>query len=107
MKDMKKCPVCHSEVEDQFDLCWQCNYSFEKGEVVEIVEEGESELECLRCGASMRSAGNYDFREGFFIETIKSLDMYVCPRCGKVELYLPDKKLEKYRRTGGGLTGRI
>lgn len=104
---MKICPDCHSEVEDHFDLCWKCNYSFVQQQVVEIREERAVGLECLRCGASMHCAGNYDFREGAFVGTLKSFDLYICPACGKVEFYLPRTKLEKYQNTGGGLTGRI
>lgn len=104
---MKMCPNCHAEVEDHFDLCWKCNYSFEEQEVVEIRDERETELTCLRCGTPMLSAGNYDFREGIPVVTSKSFDLYVCPACGKVEFYLPTEKLKKYRDTGGGLTGRL
>lgn len=25
---MKNCPNCNSEVEDNFNICWNCNYSF-------------------------------------------------------------------------------
>ena len=27
---MKICPNCGAEVEDHFELCWKCNYSFEE-----------------------------------------------------------------------------
>jgi len=50
---MKTCPNCHEEVEDNFDLCWNCNYSFSDGAVVDIEvnedENGHRKLNCLRC----------------------------------------------------------
>lgn len=104
---MKICPNCHSEVEDHYDLCWKCNYSFEEQMVVEIRGERETGITCLRCGVPMLNAGNYDIREGTFVGTLKSFDLYLCPDCGKVEFYLPQEKLERYRKTDGGLTGRF
>ena len=33
---MKNCPNCNSEVEDLFDLCQNCNYSFTENKIVEF-----------------------------------------------------------------------
>ncbi len=33
---MKTCPSCKSEIEDNYDLCWKCNYSFTENKVVDI-----------------------------------------------------------------------
>lgn len=95
---MKICPNCQAEVEDQFDLCWKCNYSFTAGRVVEIQDERECDITCLRCETPMYFEGNYYFREGFLVETGKSFDVYVCPECGKAEFFLPVKEVERRKR---------
>jgi len=101
---MKLCPNCHEEVEDNYDLCWNCNYSFIENKIVEIPEEIEPEtsklkLDCLRCKTRMRYSGVYKFHEGtrlgifgdlFELFTNReSFDVYVCPLCGKIEFFIP------------------
>ena len=64
---MKKCPKCNAEVEDTFDLCWNCNYSFKQNKIADIIDEsqlGKKELDCLRCHNQMQYAGTYKFHEG-------------------------------------------
>lgn len=99
---MKICPNCKAEVEDSFELCWNCNYSFTEKKVVEIKDIeaiGDRDLDCLRCGTSMLFSGNYKFHEGFptgvfgavwevFVNR-ESFDLYLCPKCGKVEFFSP------------------
>lgn len=58
---MKLCPNCNSEVEDSFDLCWNCMYSFSEGKVAESVESLRA---CPVCG------------------TESDLGLTVCPDCG-------------------------
>lgn len=94
---MKYCPNCNSEVESNFNLCWNCNYSFNEQNVVEILDEtdtGGRDLKCLRCEIPMRFTGNYDFHEGpnwmwDILENKESFDIYLCPKCGKVEFFSP------------------
>lgn len=98
---MKNCPNCNSEVEDNFDLCWNCNYSFAEGQVVEIKEfiMGSRELDCLRCAVPMRYSGNYMLHEGYltgFFTNKESFDLYLCPKCGKVEFFAPQEE-QKYK----------
>lgn len=102
-KSMKKCPHCNAEVEENFDLCWNCNYDFKKGKIAEIADENwdkERNMSCLRCpGTKMQYAGNYKFHEGSRIGALgsfmeiftnrESFDLYVCPKCGKVEFFSP------------------
>ncbi|MDD3080256.1 MAG: hypothetical protein PHH37_14310 [Paludibacter sp.] len=102
---MKICPNCHEEVEDNFDLCWNCNYSFSEKQVIEIseiiVDDNQREIYCLRChSVKMKYAGNYRFHEGTNFGVLgnwlelfnnkESFDLYVCPECKKVELFLPE-----------------
>ena len=94
---MKICPKCQSEVEEDFDLCWNCNYSFTEKQIVEINEftQGSREIECLRCAVPMRFTGNFRFHEGFLtgIFTNKeTFDLYICPKCGKVEFFVPQEE---------------
>lgn len=97
---MKVCPHCHAEVEENFDLCWKCNYSFSEQEVVQIKDEAisEREIQCMRCAIPMIFEGNYSIHEGIWFDWWKNFDLYVCPQCGKVEFFLPKKELEKRKR---------
>jgi Zn finger protein HypA/HybF involved in hydrogenase expression len=91
---MKNCPYCSSEVEDNFDLCWNCNFSFSENQIIEIrgTNAGSRDLDCLRCKIRMSYSGNFSFHEGFLtgIFTNKeTFDLYLCPKCGKVEFFVP------------------
>jgi len=33
---MKTYPHCNSEVENNFELCWNCNYSFTEKQIIDI-----------------------------------------------------------------------
>lgn len=95
---MKICPHCQAEVEEQFDLCWKCNYSFTEGKVAQIKDERECEIECLRCRIPMFYEGDFYFREGFWVETGKKFDIYVCPECGKIELFLTVEEMMRRKK---------
>jgi len=98
---MKNCPNCNSEIEDNFQLCWNCNYSFAENKVVDIkdLSKGSREIDCLRCKIPMIFSGQYKFHEGARIGALGNIfelfinrerfDLYICPKCGKVELYTP------------------
>jgi hypothetical protein len=100
---MKICPNCKEEVEDSFDLCWNCNYSFIENKVVEIEDNSPEgrKLNCLRCSEPMVFVGNNKFHEGSRVGAFGdlfelfqhrvSLDLYACPACGKVEFFIPQK----------------
>lgn len=98
---MKNCPNCNSEVLDNFDLCWNCNYSFSDNKIVDIkdVENGSRDLDCLRCKVPLIYSGIYKFHEGaragafgnlfeLFVNR-ESFEIYLCPKCGKVEFFAP------------------
>lgn len=95
---MKTCSNCKSQVEDNFQLCWNCNYSFDELKIVEIrdfIEKGSKELDCLRCNVAMVYAGNYRFHEGQrtiynVFQHRESFDVYMCPDCGKAEFFFPE-----------------
>ena len=40
---MKICPKCHEEVEDSFEICWNCNYSFPDNKILDLNLAGEND----------------------------------------------------------------
>lgn len=99
--DMKNCPKCNAEVEDAFEICWNCNYSFTEQQVVTFKDDlpEAKDLDCLRCHIAMIYSGRYRFHEGakagalgnlfeLFVNR-ESFDLYLCPKCGKVEFFSP------------------
>jgi len=102
---MKDCPNCHSDVEDDFDLCWNCNYNFTEKQVIEINENNDddiiSNIDCIRCNVKLVYSGFYKFHEGprlgvlgnifELFENRKHFDIFICPNCGKAEFYIPIK----------------
>ena len=66
---MKICPKCHEEVEDSFEICWNCNYSFPDNKILDMNLAGENDgrglsIDCLRCQVKMAYSGKYEFHEG-------------------------------------------
>lgn len=57
---MKTCPNCKSEVDDNFELCWNCQYSFTDAQVL---KHNEFKLICPECNAEIDS------------------DLHFCPHC--------------------------
>jgi hypothetical protein len=97
---MKNCPNCHEELEDNFDVCWNCNYSLTENKVVDFEDttvKTVRKINCLRCAVPMRYSGNYKFHEGTRLGILgnlmevfvnrESFDLYCCPQCGKVEFF--------------------
>lgn len=100
---MKLCPKCNAEIEESFELCWNCNYSLTENRVVDIkdltLKEGNREVDCLRCKIPLIFAGRYDFHEGPRLGMLGNIlelfvnkerfDLYICAKCGKVEFFIP------------------
>ena len=101
---MKICPKCHEEVEDSFEICWNCNYSFPDDKILDMTPAEESDdsgrsIDCLRCQVRMVYSGKYEFHEGMntgifgnlfeLFQNREAFDLYVCPKCGKVEFFVP------------------
>lgn len=98
---MKNCPNCNSEIEDNFELCWNCNYSLTENRIIELkdISEKRKDIDCLRCKVPLIFSGNFKFHEGtrfgilgnlleLFVNR-ESFDLYICPKCGKVEFFSP------------------
>ena len=99
---MKKCPNCNADVEENFELCWSCNYSFTEKRVLDIKDiqaKGSRDVSCLRCDVEMIYSGIYKFHEGKRLGAAGNLlelfvnreefELYTCPKCGKVEFFTP------------------
>lgn len=100
---MRICPNCHEEVESNFEICWNCNYSFSEKRIIEFPSEKKEKarysINCLRCDVEMRYSGKFRFHEGAnmgvlgnlfeFFQNREAFDLYVCPKCGKVEFFTP------------------
>lgn len=57
---MKNCPNCKAELLDNFDLCWNCNFSLTENKIIEIgdsQEKTEREIACFRCKIPMVYSG--------------------------------------------------
>jgi rRNA maturation endonuclease Nob1 len=125
---MKTCPNCKAELEDNFEICWKCQYSLVDDKVLvdsdyklvcpacrTIVDEtmqfcpvcrfdlskyqmvkkkaGDKVVECASCKVPIFLLGKYEFQEGFdwgIFTNRESFNLYVCPKCRKLEFYLPD-----------------
>lgn len=105
---MKQCPECHEEVPEQFEICWNCSYSFVSKKIEGFISEkvefksdwtAPKKLNCLRCKTTMKFEDTIKLHEGNnwgFIGDIghlftnkKSFDIYVCPNCDKIEFFAP------------------
>ncbi len=98
---MKNCPNCNAEMEDNFELCWNCNYSLAEQKIIDvkILNENKRQIDCLRCNVSMIFSGEYKFHEGTKLGILgnifealvnrETFDLYACPKCGKVEFFTP------------------
>jgi RNA polymerase subunit RPABC4/transcription elongation factor Spt4 len=53
---MKTCPKCDSEVDDNFELCWNCQYSFTEEKVL---DNSDYKLICPQCNIEINSSLSY------------------------------------------------
>jgi hypothetical protein len=113
-KKVWKCLNCTEEVEEQFDLCWNCGATgtgslpttslsaqdLEDREQKSFLNKKYSSKNCVRCDVVLTYAGTREFHEGMnlgvlgdFAELFVSqtkLEMYVCPNCFRVEFFATD-----------------
>lgn len=94
--EMKNCPNCNSEMEESFELCWNCNFSLTENRIVEIkdfsLKECNREVDFLRSKIPLIFPGQFDFQEGARLGVLGNIleifvnkekfDLYVCPKCG-------------------------
>jgi Zn finger protein HypA/HybF involved in hydrogenase expression len=102
---MKKCPNCHSEVDDNFDVCWNCQYSFSDQK---IIGNSDIKLICPKCGMETEATFSYcphchyDLREinkelGVKPHSPKKID---CLRCNVPMEYQGNFKFHEGTRVG-------
>lgn len=64
----------------------------EPSQVAPPQERGEvstSELRCARCSVLLRYRGKRSIQVGFWATGYMDVEVYVCPRCGHIELFEP------------------
>ena len=53
---MRICPNCNAEVEDNFDLCWNCQYCFN---AEKVLDDSDFKLICPGCNREIETSQNY------------------------------------------------
>lgn len=83
---------CGEQIEDQFDTCWKC-----AGTAANVAAGVPLPTTCSRCRASLTYRGRKRFYEGGLLREIflgelfvhrEKYHVYVCSRCGYLELFL-------------------
>jgi hypothetical protein len=100
---MKHCPNCNAEIEDHFEICWNCCYSLTEQRVIDFEKESnvyKKDIACLRCNIKLSYSGKYRFHEGWSYGVLgnlgelfvnkESFDLYVCSKCGRVEFFVSE-----------------
>ena len=98
-KAMWTCSKCGEKHEDGFDSCWKCNHP-RAGEPVAAAPPPPEKhpLHCVRCATELGYVGTKRFHEGtrwgvlgdlgeLFVNR-ESFDVFLCPRCGRVEFFV-------------------
>lgn len=102
------CPRCHEAVDASFDACWKCGTT-KGGDLdpsftpvpdahVSSSSPEPNPIACVRCERLLDYVGRKRFHEGtnwgalgelgeLFVKR-EHFDVYVCPRCGRVELFV-------------------
>ncbi len=96
---MWTCSNCGEQHEAQFAACWRCstpNPAQPERDIAPPVTT--SPLRCLRCPTDLEFVGTKKFHEGtrwgllgelgeLFVNR-ERFDVYLCPRCGRVEFFV-------------------
>ena len=107
---MWHCLKCGEDVEDHFDICWNCQanrrglrpFSTREAEeederVKALLNKKHKPMGCLRCSSVLVHAGTKKFTTGSNLGVLgdwgdllipkETLEMYVCSECGHVEFF--------------------
>jgi hypothetical protein len=96
-----QCPNCRHALEPQFDECWDCGYVRGSGgdETLREPTPGSDPITCVTCMLGLDFIGTKQFHVGprgpfvlgemgeFLIDRDR-FDVYECPRCGRIELFM-------------------
>jgi hypothetical protein len=109
---MWKCIRCGEDVEDTFEVCWNCqanrsgvlpaghNSSHEDIDDIDrdIANRKFKPMDCLRCRSALEYVGTKKFHRGPNLGALgdwaelfvghESLEMYRCSECGHVEFFV-------------------
>jgi hypothetical protein len=102
---MKICPKCNSEVDDNFDMCWNCQYSFTEGKVIENDDFGSVCPKCNiivdpsmdHCPNCRYSFGKKRNQTGTELQGVKKV---ACHRCNVPLLYQGNYKFHEGAQLG-------
>lgn len=107
VKNFWACPNCNEQVEEQFEVCWNCQHNRE-GVIPDGLSTSKLETQtptddaanriCLHCQTNMTYVGKKAFHEGTrwgtfgdLAETLVNqtpLHMYFCPACRHVDFFV-------------------
>ncbi len=101
---MWTCETCGERHDDTFETCWKCAGGT-KAEAKARIDP----MKCPRCSTGLEFVGTKRLHEGsnwgilgelgeIFVHK-ESFDFYVCPRCGRVEMFV-DGVGEEFRKEG-------
>src|SRR5262245_48408543 len=110
---MWTCPKCGERHDDQFNSCWKC--SGQTAPAGAVSEREPHPIRCPRCESALDYVGTKRFNEGGrwgwlgdlgerFVRR-ESFDIFVCPRCGRVEFFVDGigEEFRPQQRTTRGL----
>ena len=103
---MWTCPECGERHDDQYDSCWKCAGAA-------APSPPTNPIRCPRCLTDLNFVGTRRFHEGprygmlgelgeLFVNR-EGFDVYVCPRCGRVEFFVDAFGVTAHRRLGARL----
>lgn len=100
-RPMWTCSTCGERHDDAFTACWRCAAVLDDGGNASSKAAAQADpLRCPRCPAKLAFIGTKKLHEGtrwgvlgdlaeLFVNR-ESFDLYVCPRCGRVEFFVSD-----------------
>jgi len=100
---MWRCTRCSQEVDEDFDVCWNCEALREVTKAAACTPQDmrihSPLLACVRCGSAISFLGSGSFRDESHWGAWSALkhvmanynfDIFGCVACGQVELFMPE-----------------